>query len=449
MKSAQEFIEPKRNGSSVGSAILSAAKDLFWSRVDPSGASRPQDDRKLRTAWGLLIIALVTIVIVQGWRSMTRAMIDFSVVYRTGERILQGKALYDFSDGIMLFKYAPCIGYVLAPLAFFPKAVSAFLFFLLSVTAFAAIFHKSWQWAVPKGQQGWTPWLILTLTILSTLRVIMNSLDFGQVQVFILLGMLYVWGAFTDKHWLRGGLVLALLTLSKIVPGVLCLPWLVRGQWRPAAATAAIGLALLAVPALWLGPSGAIALTTQWWHTLQVSTDQSMLERWTNQSLLSAFARIFAPNHYYVNWFNWDMPFVIVMTKGILDVWLGCLLVLGLRRKEDGLPSHGFAQALELSTYLLFIIVAFPLAWRYHFTSMIVPNMVVLCYLLIYARRDYLVWLLFGTAMLLNSGVNQEILGSRLFEWFHLRSCLTVAVLLTFAALLRIERRLTTEQKLK
>ncbi len=399
--------------------------------------------RKLQAAWGILIVGLVTLVIVQGWRFMTRDMIDFSVVYRVGERVLQGKPLYDFSDGIMLFKYAPVIGYILTPLASFPKSFSAFLFFLLSVAAFTAVFRKAWQWTVPTGLQGWIPWLLLTLTIVSTLRVIMNSLDFGQVQVFVLLGMIYAWGAFTDRNWLRGGLVLALLTLSKIVPGVLCLPWLVRGQWRPAVATTAIGLALLAAPALWLGPSGALALTTQWWYTLQVSTDQSMIERWTNQSLLSALARIFAPNHYHVNWLDWEMSGVIAMTKGVLTVWLAGLLALGLRRKENNLPSRGFAEALELSYYLLFIIVAFPLAWRYHFTSMIVPNMIVLCYLLIFARRDYLVWILFGAAMLLSSGVNQEILGSRVFEWFHLRSCLTVAVLLTFGALLRIERRCT------
>jgi len=120
-------------------------------------------------------------------------------------------------------------------------------------------------------------------------------------------------------------------------------------------------------------------------------------------------------------------------------LWLGAIVWQGRPRQTDHFPSPGFAKTLELSHYLLFVIVAFPLAWRYHFTSMAVPNMLVLCYLVMYARKDFVVWGLFVAALLLSSGVNQEILGSRLFEWFHLRSCLTVSVLLTVAALIRIE----------
>ena len=393
-------------------------------------------------AWIFLLTAVIVISVAQGLRFLTRDMIDFSVLYRVGDRILHGRPIYDFSDGIMLFKYAPIIGYVLTPLAFLPKLQSAFVFFLLSLMAFAACFRLSYEWVMPendKAAKGWAPFLVVALTLLSTLRVIMNSLDFGQVQVFLLVGMLYAARAFAREKNLRGGAILSLLTLSKIVPVLLCVPFLIRKQFKPALATALISLALLAAPALWLGASGAMDLTGQWWNVLRVTTNQSMIERWTNQSLLSALERILAPNHYHVNWFAWDPRHVIILTNVILALWLACIIWLGYRRDEKCFPSLRFALALDVSHYLLLIILAFPLAWRYHFTSMILPNMLVLSYLLVYAKRDYTVWGLFGASLLLSSGVNQEILGSRLFEWFHLRSCLTMSVVLTAIALLRIE----------
>ena len=397
--------------------------------------------KSIDVAWGLLVVGGIAISVVQGLRFLTRDMIDFSVIHRVGERILHGQSIYDFSDGIMLFKYTPIIGYVLTPLAFLPKLQSAFVFYLLSLAAFAGCFRISYQWVMPQDAKGWVPLAVVTLAILSTLRVIMNSLDFGQVQVFILLGMLYAVGVFASRKWLRGGLVLALITLSKILPILLCVPFLVRRQFRPTLATVGISMGLLVAPAFWLGPSRAMDLTRQWWNVLRITTNQSMIERWTNQSLLSALERVFAPNHYYVNWFAWEPRNVIVLTNVILVLWLAGIVWLGYRRDEKRFPSLRFAQALDLSHYLLLIIVAFPLAWRYHFTSMILPNMLVLSYLLVYARRDYLVWGLFGAALLLSSGVNQEILGSRLFEWFHLRSCLTASVFLTLIALVRIDRR--------
>ena len=397
-------------------------------------------NRALKIAWGILSIAVVTISVVQVWRFMTRDMIDFTVVYRAGERALHGQPIYDFSDGLMLYKYAPIISYLFAPLALLPKSQSAFVFFLLSVASFVVCFRLAFRWVVPEGALGWASFVIVTLTLLSTLRVIMNSLDFGQVQVFILVGMLYCSAAFASGKWMRGGLVLSLVTLSKIVPGVLCVPWLLRRQWRPALATAVFSVALLVTPALWLGPERAFGLIAQWWNLLQVSTNQSLIERWTNQSLLSALVRIFATNHYHVNWFGWEISRVIFLTKIILGLWLASIFWLGYRRDEKRFPSVRFAQALDLSYYLLFIIVAFPLAWRYHFTSMILPNMLIVTHLLYHAKRDYFLWVLFVASLFLSSVVNQEMMGSRLFEWFHIRSCLTLSVLLATMALLRVDR---------
>ncbi len=397
--------------------------------------------RNLKIAWGLLYLALIVICVVQGLRFLTRDMIDFTVVHRTGVRVFHGEPIYDFADKIMLFKYAPILSYLLAPLALLPKLPSAYVFFLLSVAAFAACFQLVYRWVIPDDAGAWARFLIVALTLLSTLRVIMNSLDFGQVQVFILLGMLTCTGAFTAKKWLRGGFVLSLLALAKIVPAVLSISWLSRKQWRPAVATGIFSVVLLALPTLWLGPARAWDLLVQWWQLLQISTNQTMIDRWTNQSLLSALTRILSPNHYNVNWLDWSLRDVIILTDVILALWLMLIVWMGYRRDQSRFPSARFAEALDLSYYLLFIILAFPLAWRYHFTSMILPNMLILSYLFCYAKRDYVVSVLFAASLILSSLVNQEILGSRLFEWFHLHSCLTISVFLTTAALIRLERR--------
>ena len=382
----------------------------------------------------------MALAVVQGLRFMTRDMIDFSVVYRAGERALHNRPLYDFSDGMMLYKYAPIISYLFAPLALLSKSSGAFVYFLLSLAAFAGCFRLSYRWVVPDNARGWKAFAIVALTLLSTLRVIMNSLDFGQVQVFILLGMLYCSEAFAAGRWVRGGLVLSLMALAKIVPGVLCVPWLMRKQWRPALATGIFSIVLLFAPTLWMGTRGAFDLISQWWNLLSISTNQSMIERWTNQSLLSALARILSPNHYNVNWVAWDIGRVVGLTKIVLGLWLGWIVWQGYRRDEKRFPEMRLAQALDLSYYLLFISVAFPLAWRYHFTSMILPNMLILSYLLCHAKRDTLVWGFFLISFFLSSVVNQELLGSWLFEWFHLRSCLTLSVILATLALARIDR---------
>ncbi len=401
-------------------------------------------NKALKAAWAALAAAVIAIGTVQGLRFLTRDMIDFSVVYRVGGRILAGLPVYDLADGIMPFKYAPIVAYVLTPLAFLPKVPSAFLFFLLSVAAFAGCFRIAWDWVMPDAaekRRGWAGWLVLFLGVLSTLRVIMNSLDFGQVQVFLLLGALAAMNMFAAGKWWRGGAMLALLSLAKFVPAILCLPWLLRRQWRPAAATAVCGLLLLAAPALWLGLGGALDWTAQWWDMLQVSTNQSMIERWTNQSLLSALTRLLVPNHYDMNWLDWNLSRVVLITKILLLAGLALIVRQGIRRDDARFPSRKFALALDVSYYLLWMILAFPLAWRYHFTSMLLPNMLILAYLICHARRDYTLWGLFAASFFLTSVVNQELLGSRLFEWFYRYSCLTLAVLLTFAALIRMDAR--------
>ncbi len=407
----------------------------------PSHTFANPSSRPVAIAWALFAVLVVGIIIVQGRRFLTRDMIDFSVVYRVGQRLLNHQPIYDFNDAIMLFKYAPIIGYGLIPLAWLSKIQSAFVFFVLSVGSFAGCFCLSYRMIRPAQTKGWIPLFIIAGTFLSTLRVIMNSLDFGQVQVFILLGMLFSAGAFAKKQWFRGGFVLSLLALSKIVPAILCLPWLARRQWKPALMTAGIGAILLIVPALWLGFPQMIDLTSQWASTLRASTNQNMIERWTNQSLLAALTRIFAYNHYHVNWFDWDLQQVVLLTNTLLAGWLTAIVGLGLRRDSKYFPSPQFAQALDLSHYLLLIILAFPLAWRYHFTSMILPNMLILTHLLCYDRHDRWTWGLFISAFFLSSVINQEIFGSRLFEWFYLRSCLTGSVLCTLAALIRIDLR--------
>jgi hypothetical protein len=395
----------------------------------------------LRWAWGIFFVSLAAVIALQGWRFLTRDMIDFTVIHRTGQRLLEALPIYDFRDDIMLFKYAPFIAYLIMPFAYLPKVPSALVFFTLSVLAFTACFVMSYRWVVPAHRKGWVAFGIVALAVLSTLRVIMNSLDFGQVHVFILLGMLFAAKSFGSDKALRGGFVLSLLTLSKIVPGVLCVPWLLRRNLKPAATTGLFCLLLLAAPILWLGLMQGFTLTGEWWNVLHVTTNQSMIEHRTNQSLLSALARILADNHYHVNIFEWDIRRVIVLTNAILLAWLGGILWLGARRDEARFPSLGFARALDASHYFLLIILAFPLAWRYHFISMILPNMLILAYLFCYARKDYLTWGLFVGAFCLSSLVNQELLGSKLFEWFYLRSCLAVSVGITLIALLRIELR--------
>ncbi len=388
--------------------------------------------------------AVIAIGTVQGLRFLTRDMIDFSVVYRVGTRVLAGLPIYDLADGIMPFKYAPIVAYVLTPLAFLPKVPSAFVFFLLSVAAFAGCFKIAWDWVMPDApekRRGWAGWLVLFLGILSTLRVIMNSLDFGQVQVFLLLGALASMNMFAAGKWWRGGAVLALLSLAKFVPAILCLPWLLRRQWRPAVTTAVCGALLLAIPALWLGFGSMLEWTAQWWQMLQVSTNQSMIERWTNQSLLSALTRLLVPNHYGMNWLDWDLNRVVWITKILLLAGLALIVRQGMRRDDARFPSLKFALALDVSYYLLWMILAFPLAWRYHFTSLLLPNMLILAYLICHARRDHALWGLFAASFFLTSVVNQELLGSRLFEWFYRYSCLTLAVLCTFAALMHIDHK--------
>src|SRR5262249_8697646 len=152
------------------------------------------------------------------------------------------------------FNYMPISSMYYAPLAMVPAPV-AFLGRYLVALACLGFTLKWLSELLPANTSEQRRFLIMTLTLLFSLKYIIRDLDDGGTHL-ILLGM-----PAAGLHFLRrgkelaGGFCFAAAIVLKMTPGLL-LPYLAwKRRWRLLLTTTIACAALIAAPALWLGPS--------------------------------------------------------------------------------------------------------------------------------------------------------------------------------------------------
>lgn len=192
---------------------------------------------------------------------------DFRVYYGAGEALLNGKPLYGVAHGLDsgVFKYAPLLALVYAPISLLPYSIAASIQYLLITLAFIdgarridSIVRTRF---IGDKAEGYLPLFLIALTCIVHLH---RELHLGNINMMLLWTLAVALERLLRGQARIGGVLLGLVMLAK--PHFLILaPLLVlHGKWKTLAAALVALLTGIALPTIVLGWAGNLMVHAEW-----------------------------------------------------------------------------------------------------------------------------------------------------------------------------------------
>lgn len=194
---------------------------------------------------------------------------------------------------------------------------------------------------------------VVAVALLVPLRLVVSNFEHAQVNL-VVLGLVLLGFRWLARRPLAGGLLFGIGAAIKATP-ILLLPYLAWRARGRALGAAALGVLVgwLALPAVVLGPEGAVAWWRAWVEALPLAGAQ---EGWMNQSLRSIAVLRFGPD-------------------AGLAVWLaGTTALAGAILFAFGRPFRGVEThrtAAEVAVLLVAITIVSPVAWKAHYVTLV------------------------------------------------------------------------------
>lgn len=224
-------------------------------------------------------------------------------------------------------------------------------------------------------------WVQLAIVVLS-LRPILSDLHHGNNNIlilFLVVGSLAAWRAGYD---VLAGLLLALSVTYKVTPALIGLYYLYKRSWRTVFASAVgMGLFLLVVPSLFLGPSFNWLSLTTWWHRIlrpYVESDVAGVQE-INQSMIGVVMRIltrqvgterYSVQLQHLHLFSLDPRAVVLALKAASVAMLGLLAWL-CRTKADRRDDPRLLG--EFALVVLVMLFVSERSWKHHYVTVLLP----------------------------------------------------------------------------
>jgi hypothetical protein len=347
-------------------------------------------------------------------------MADFEVNYRAGHRLWLGETLYRTADSHWQFKYSPFSAMIYLPLSALPLPAAKAVWFLLVVAAVAAVIGLGRQLAIAAGAA--KPDMAVILASLILAKFFLREIQLGQINALItafLMGMVLLLvrddDAPSSRRRTAAGILWGLATALKPY-AVIFVPYLVlKRKWRALAWGGATLAATLAVPALFYGIRGNMAVLAEWISSLSRSTP-GLLAAQDNVSLLA----------FLMKWMHGSPAASLVYGAGV--ALLAGLTLLFLRGGRN-LPQAAVAESALL---LVFIPLISPLGWDYTFLSAFAAMVLVMDRIAVFPKAARF---LLAANFLVIALALYDILGRRLYAVFMARSVPTLDFLLVVGAL--------------
>ncbi len=349
-----------------------------------SPGDAPDPDRHGRRAvWFTLAVT----AILAGCFYWPKAAEERSAFVRWRHQVLefwQGENIWD----TYMFPNPPILPLTLYPLMALDPVTGALTWFALKVALTAASIllcfrmAREQRWPLPS----WVQFLIVVLS----LRPILSDLHHGNNNLLILFLIVATLTAWRKGYDVLAGLALALAISYKLTPALFVPYFLYKRSWRMVGATGlGIGIFLLAVPGLVLGPEFNGQCLAMWWHRIlspylgggvvgDLEINQSMVGVLTR--LLTEAPPVLGSSRYAldvdVNLVSWDRQWVVAMVKGVSLALVGLLVVLcrtKARRRDD-------ARLLgEFSLVVLTMLFVSERSWKHHYVTLLLPYTYLVC----------------------------------------------------------------------
>jgi alpha-1,2-mannosyltransferase len=191
-----------------------------------------------------------------------------------------------------------------------------------------------------------------------------NTIDVGQGNEFVMLGLAVgIWGAMR-KRWGVAGIGLGVATILKVSPVLLIVYLLLRGERRPAMWAAATAVVLSVTAAL-------VGRPLELWHWLRdvaPEIGRGSLHVW-NQAGVGWLARLTSSGHV-----DLAVQRTLPQFWSLLAYALAGVTVVALWRHRRNRPI----VPLELGLLVLVALLVGPLSWEHYFVWAFIP--LVLCF---------------------------------------------------------------------
>lgn len=224
---------------------------------------------------GLLVLAyLVKVAMESG---------DFKVYLEAAKYIEAKKSPYNVwffvSEGnYNLYLYSPLWASILIPFSHLPDFISNLVWLLANVYFIYRIWDLLSKYidtnGLSKNQLKW----IFILTFVMSIRFILYNFDMIQMTIFLLWGCLESLRLIKEKHFLIGGILLALIINIKILPVVLIPYLLYRGFYKGVMIAFLFGVFFLFLPSFVVGWSNNLLLLSDWWGVINPNNAEHLME---------------------------------------------------------------------------------------------------------------------------------------------------------------------------
>jgi len=342
---------------------------------DPPRPASDPDRHGRRAVW---IAALIT-AIGAGMIYADKAAEDRSAFIRWRHQVLEMMAGANIYDDYF-FPNPPIMPLSLYPLMALPPVEGAMAWFGLKAAMAAASILLCLR-MVRLGDNPVPSWVQAMVVGLS-LRPIMSDLHHGNNNILILFLVVATLTAWRKGYDVLAGLTLAYAIAFKVTPALFLAYFAYKRSWRTVGATAlGLGIFLLIVPSLFLGPEfNGICLGT-WFHRILgpyvVNNDGSPQE--INQSMIGVLARLLtAPKggtgryviQQRVNFVSWD-PKLVVQGLKLASVGLVGLLAWLCRTRAERRDDPRLLG--EYSLVVLTMLFISERSWKHHFVTLVLP----------------------------------------------------------------------------
>lgn len=304
---------------------------------------RPQPRRLRSLVWlaAVLVLAAAFYAVLRSKRDL----VDFEVYRTAGARVMQAAPLYRPEDGHYQFKYLPASALLFAPAAWPPPEIAKGLWFALSV-ALLVVFLRGSVRALPRRRRSlaWLGWM----TLLLTGKFLVKELALGQANLLLAIVLGAAVLALQRGRLTAAGVLVGLGVFVKPYAVVL-VPWLaLTGGAAPAAVSACVVAAGLALPAVVYGWYGNAHLLAAWFATVTGTTPENL--QFPENISLAAM---------WIKWLGSDVWATrLTLATDLAAVGLG--VAVCLRRRAIERPAY-----LEFGLLMLLVPLLSPQGWDY------------------------------------------------------------------------------------
>jgi hypothetical protein len=341
-----------------------------------NGPARDLDRDLRRLVW----IAAAVIVASAAILYAGKAAQDRSAFIRWRHQVLEfwsGVNIYD----TMMFPNPPILPLTLLPLMLLPPLVGAMCWFALKAALTYVSIRLCFGMVQEPGARPLPSWFQAAV-LFFTLRPILSDLHHGNNNLLILFLIVAALEAWRRSYDVLAGLTLALAITFKVTPLLFVPYFLYKRSWRTVGATfLGIGIFLLLVPSLIIGPQFNGECLAMWWHRIlsPYISHGIVGAQEINQSMVGVLTRLLTATKVgterydslmAVNVVAWDQAWVDYLVKGLSLGLLGMLAIFcrtpAVRRTDPRLLG-------EFSLVVLTMLFVSERSWKHHYVTLLLP----------------------------------------------------------------------------